>query len=583
MFERAVDLLDEVLGCDGGRVAPATGGLPSGALSPAQLIDRIAATEKLINALQAEQARDLVAFADARDAADVAAGIEGRLRGRTASTELGLVLGVAPATAATRIVFADTVVKDHPKLVELLGTGRVSMGGLRLVSKATDVLAPEQRRTVAAQLAEDAQTDRLTPGMLERAATRRVLDVDPDAAQKRANASRNDRRICAVNQVDGTGVLRAKLRAEELALVYQTLDARARRLRNEGDERSIADLMCDVLIESVTGVPLRRLEAGVDPPPRPLAAPDPAPPDPDPDPQDTCVSDPYPGSWSTPEPTTTPPRWRVPTKAEVQVVISAATLLGLDDAPALLRGYGAIPVGVAHDIVDNATSTTLRGLFADPVDGRLLAMDSSARCFEGGLRQFDLFRDQRCRLSGGRIAELDHVKEAAKGGPTTAGNGQGLGKNPHVIKDHPAIHVHTETPKVGDVLDGLRANAPTVAWTMPTGHTYRLPPPPALGEGSRPTSIPRPPVREEPESLTELIKELTRRIDQRPVRVHKRGRIPVAGRQEQRRQRRRQRRNDRQYAREDQAVGRQSDDIRRRQTRQARDLRRQRRARQPTL
>jgi len=83
------------------------------------------------------------------------------------------------------------------------------------------------------------------------------------------------------------------------------------------------------------------------------------------------------------------------------------------------------------------------------LDGRLLAMDSSARCFEGGLRQFDLYRDQRCRLSGGRIVDIDHVEEAAKGGPTSAGNGQGLAKNPHVIKDHPQISVRGRDPGPG--------------------------------------------------------------------------------------------------------------------------------------
>ncbi|MBA2530852.1 MAG: DUF222 domain-containing protein [Nocardioidaceae bacterium] len=243
MFERAVDLVAEVLACDCGRVAPATGALPSAALSPGQLIDRIAATERLIHALQAEQARDMVAFADARDAADVAAGINGRLRGRTTSTELGLALGVAPVTAASRVATAEVAVKDHPRLLDLLGTGLVSMGGLRLVLKATDVLHPDQRRTVAAQLAHDAERDRLTPGMLERAALRRVIDVDPDAAEKRARASRNDRRISAVNQVDGTGVLWAKLRAEELTLVYGALDSRARAMCAEGDDRSITDLI----------------------------------------------------------------------------------------------------------------------------------------------------------------------------------------------------------------------------------------------------------------------------------------------------------------------------------------------------
>ena len=118
---------------------------------------------------------------------------------------------------------------------------------------------------------------------------------------------------------------------------------------------------------------------------------------------------------------------------------------------------------------------------------RLVAMDSTARCFTGGLRQFALYRDQGCRLAGGRIVDVDHITEHHHGGPTEAGNGQGLGKLAHVVKDHPAIGV-TALPvePVGDGLDHLRAHAPDVEWTLPTGHRHRSTPPPALGPGSRP-------------------------------------------------------------------------------------------------
>jgi len=76
--------------------------------------------------LRAEQARDLVAFANARDAADVAAGVAGALRGRTTSTEVGLAVGVAPLTAASRVATAEVAVKDHPRLLNLparIGSG----------------------------------------------------------------------------------------------------------------------------------------------------------------------------------------------------------------------------------------------------------------------------------------------------------------------------------------------------------------------------------------------------------------------------------------------------------------------------
>lgn len=507
MFETAEALFHDVVNVAGTTSAAA----PSAELTPAQLIDRMAATERLVNALQADQARDMAAFADARVATDEAQGLTGGLQGRTVPTEVGLALGVAPMTAATRVNLAAEAVSDHPELLALMGTGRVSMAGLRKALKQTAVLEPEQRRVVDSQLAADAVADRLTPGMLERAATRRTQAADPEAAAKRAGRARANRRVGCSDAVDGTSLFWSRLRAEEALLVYNTLDGRARGMRADGDERSIADLMCDLLVESVTGVSMT-LQGDRSP-----SAPAPGwwtgPPQPDPDPWDVTVPDPYEGSALPTDdgPSPAAPSWRLPTKVEVQVVISAATLLGLDDAPAMLRGYGAVPMDVVHEIVAAASGTVLRGLFCDPVDGRLVAMDATTRCFVGGLRQFGMFRDQRCRLSGGRIVDVDHVVAVQQGGPTTAGNAQGLAKNPHVVKDHPGVSVEAETPQpAGDGLDELRCNAPAITWTMPTGHSYRLPPPPALDWGSRPSSLSAPPARDTRRVVDELRSRLNR-------------------------------------------------------------------------
>ena len=182
----------------------------------------------------------------------------------------------------------------------------------------------------------------------------------------------------------------------------------------------------------------------------------------------------------------------------MQVVLQLSTVLGLDREPGLLRGYGAIPPDVVADIVDSAElsggRTTLRALFCDPLDGRLLAMESRARRFTGGLRQYGLYRDQSDRLTGGTIRDLDHIVAHETGGPTTAANAQGLGRRTHTLKDHPTIQAHTLPPNPRrDGLDDHRAHAPDLRWTMPTGHHYDCPPPPVLGPGSDPAETDPPP------------------------------------------------------------------------------------------
>ena len=186
------------------------------------------------------------------------------------------------------------------------------------------------------------------------------------------------------------------------------------------------------------------------------------------------------------------PLWRAGVGVEVQVVVSLATVLGLDEEPGLLRGYGAVPAETIRQIVDVAeasgAATRLRRLFCDPTDGRLLTMESRADYFTGGLRQFGCWRDQADRLTGGPVGDLDHIHDRAAGGATTAANAQALGVlNNRVIKNHPQVRARAlPVPARGDGLDRYRRNAPDIEWTLPSGRTYLSTPPPALGPGSHP-------------------------------------------------------------------------------------------------
>ncbi len=568
MFDTVLDAFAEVTGCDRLGLAAFVGEVrESGELKPKSLVDRIAAKERLAQAVQATQAHDLAAFAEARLADDVAEQVPDHLQGRTAGVEVAAALNVASMTGTCRLFQASTAVQDHPELLARVGTGAVSMAGLGKAARATEVLGSDLRRLVDAQLAADADRARLTPGQLEKAALRRVLAVDPDGAAKRAAAARARRGVRLTDPVDGTACLFARLRAEEALAVFGRLDRTARGMRRDGDPRSIQDLMADLFVQSILGVPMvvpeqagtRAATTGTrelaEPDPRCADQPltwrsvdgcepwlwsDPPPllPDPDPDLDDPawdrlCAEPPPrdpaggerrdqdtgessggpaaadPGDHArgdppddpcghTAHPAHAPPALsrRLPMRVEVQVVVSAATLLGLDEAPGMLRGYGAIPASVVRDIVDaaqdggadGAARSTLRALLCDPTDGRLLTMEAKSRLFAGPLRQFALCRDQHCRLTGGPVADVDHIHEHRHGGQTTAGNGQSLGKLAHVLKDHPAVRVTALPPvEVGDGLDHLRVHAPDLEWRLPSGHSYRLAPPPALGPGSHPT------------------------------------------------------------------------------------------------
>ena len=99
-------------------------------------------------------------------------------------------------------------------------------------------------------------------------------------------------------------------------------------------------------------------------------------------------------------------------------------------------------------------------------------MESRARLFPAGLARFIELRDDTCRTPycNAPIRHHDHITPAARGGPTTADNGQGLCEACNYAKEAPGWHTTTT------VENGCH----TTELTTPTGATHcsQAPPPP---------------------------------------------------------------------------------------------------------
>jgi len=387
---------------------------------PEERVDRIVAWERVVAWAQARQAREVAALADQRVRADAAAGACTSDQGRYVAEEVALARMVSPMAGGQHVAFACGLVADHPATLAAMLAGRVGAMAARTIVRECMVLPPELRGQVDAAAAVEAAE--LTPGQVRRAVARRVTAADPEAAERRAAAARRDRCVSVLPGDDGTAALWARLPAEQAVACWNALDGHARGLRSAGDSRPLHDIRCDTLVERVTGT------AAAQGPP-----------------------------------------------VEVGVVISAATLLGLDSAPATLHGYGALPAGVARELA-TSSNAWLRRLVTDPIDGRVLTIDTRRRRFDGLLRKLIIARDQECRGPGctGTIRDIDHLLPHAAGGPTTATNSQGLCTSTHTCRHHPGWKVTTSP----DTAVG------GVEWTTPTGHRYQSRPPPALGHGS---------------------------------------------------------------------------------------------------
>jgi hypothetical protein len=168
----------------------------------------------------------------------------------------------------------------------------------------------------------------------------------------------------------------------------------------------------------------------------------------------------------------------VPEPVAVNLVMSDQTLLGEDNSPAVVEGYGPIPASVARKLVDGAVSdersrATLRRLYRHPKTGSLVAMESRSRRFPGGLSKFIGLRDQRCRTPycDAPIRHRDHAEPRNRGGPTSAENGLGSCERCKYVKESPGWRV-----RAGDD-DGVH----TAEFVTPNGSRYRSTVPPLPG------------------------------------------------------------------------------------------------------
>jgi hypothetical protein len=353
--------------------------------------------------------------------------------------QIALARRVSPSRAAGLALTATTLVHEMPATLAALEVGDLSEWRAELVVRECRVLEAEQRGLVDAELDELRCAGHLD-GLGDREVVRRVraiaYRVDPVSVVERGRIAERRRRVTIRPAPDTMCYVTALLPVVQGVAVHAALLRRAASARAAGDERSQGQLMTDSLVGRVTG---------------------------------REVTDEAP--------------------VELQVVITDRALLAGDATPATVAGYGPVPASWVRQLVfsdsGHASSAEairarvwVRRLFTHPDDGTLVAMDSERRLFDGGLRRFLVARDGICRTPwcDAPVRHLDHVVERAAGGPTGAGNGQGLCVRCNHAKQ--AAGWRAVADGGGGGPNGWSAH--TVVTRTPTGHQYCSTAPPVL-------------------------------------------------------------------------------------------------------
>jgi hypothetical protein len=148
----------------------------------------------------------------------------------------------------------------------------------------------------------------------------------------------------------------------------------------------------------------------------------------------------------------------------VQVTVPVLTAAGVGAEPCLLTGYGPIEATLALRLAGNASGWDR--VLTHPHTGAVLAVDRYRP--DETLRRHLRARDEHCRMPGcrrsARRSDIDHTKDAAKGGPTSETNLAHFCRRHHTLKHHTAWRVRQ---RPGGIIE----------WVSPTSRTYHDRPP----------------------------------------------------------------------------------------------------------
>lgn len=346
-------------------------------------IDAIRELDRGIRALQAEQVAQVAALLDERTKLMVGTGDPCL----SVIGEISMARNVGPTAAGSQVQLAMGMAR-MPQVFTLFADGVISEATARAVATETRSLHVDDAPVADAEIA--AKIPGMTTLRARHAAARIVIGIDAEAAHERARRNRADARVTLLPEVDGVATLQVRGPAEQIVAAHQALDTWASGLRSTGDPRTRGQIMCQTLVERVTGLAFA---------------------------DDVSV--------------------------EVNLVLDADTLVAGASTAVELEGYGPICPDVADEIIARAPNRSVRRLLTDPVDGTLVVREPRRRRFDAPTAAHIRRRDRYCRQPGCdlTIRHGDHVRAYEHGGPTTAANGQGLCARSHTIKHQPGWDV----------------------------------------------------------------------------------------------------------------------------------------------
>ncbi len=438
-------------------LAELVAGLEPTALGEEDLLEAIAACERMSSWLAAQQARFVNALAD------VARGSEVDL----VPDQIAVRLATTRRAAQSTVELAASL-RALPALAAALELGRVSPRKAQVLVRDTEHLPDQVAATLLDTVLPGAE-DRTAP-QLRRDLRAAELALDAGAADRRHRAARRDRCVWLTPGPDAMAWVHAFLPAADAVAVMTAVDAVADR-HEPGEQRTVDQRRADAL----TALARRVLDTGTDPEGLPLTIRQHRRPH-----LEITVS----------RETLESAGWSVGRGGTLESIPSDRTGGG----PAHLGGYGPVPWAAVAGLVGEARPTLLAVdpegspvAHAGPTDGYRPSAELVREVLE---------RDRTCRFPGCGVpaarCDIDHIAPFDPDRParwqTTAANLHALCRHHHRVKTFGGWSVSRD-----------RRSGATL-WRAPTGDVRIVGPEPLVPPDGRATGPPPPPPDEEPDA-----------------------------------------------------------------------------------
>jgi hypothetical protein len=368
---------------------------------------------------------------------------------RTVSSEIATALHVPERDAVNMVETAKALVRHLPDTLDALGHGSISYRHAERIAEHSFTLPDEAKPEFDRVLAEVAPE--LTAAQTNDRARRLREHLHPASITERRRAAIENRCVTVDTAQDGMAWLSAYLPGEQAIAIHSrltdlALDIRRGQARNAQDfpaqgslvqgspaslahgpydPRTLAQLRADALADLLIAGEVPTPDAGLSGAVRPGTA------------------------------------WRRGVRAKVLVTVPVLTLLGSEDIPGTLEGYGPIAPDVARELAASAPSFIR--ILTHPETGAVLSIGRDRYAVPADLRAWLRARDETCRFPGcGTRAEhcdIDHTIAWQHRGPTSADNLAHLCRSHHALK-------HNTAWTVIQTSDGV------LQWRSPTGRSY---------------------------------------------------------------------------------------------------------------